>query len=294
MHAAIALLLFAADPPLDRILERLSEEAEIFMRKAPRVVAKERLLHRGRKSPPRFVPRVGAKSIEAALGYVEREVVSEYGWAAMKEQPANLIEFRQVVSVDGKQVRKEEKARLALAMNMTSEDDRQRKRMLQDLEKHGMVGAATDFSQDILLFRRASLSNYGFRVMGPGKIGSTPTIVVEFLQKGGDETARVFAGRDMQRIKLGGEIQVRERDLLPMRISLRIPTKEDGLTVLHTGEIDYYQSRYGMLLPSAVRYKKLEGETILVENFAFYKEYKMFQVETDIKFTPDEAPPEQP
>jgi len=292
MSVVFAACLLAAEPSLERILERLSEEAEVFAQLAPRVVARERLLHRGRRSPPRFRPRIGAKSIEAALGYVEREVISEYGWAALKDNPGDLREFRQVVTVDGRQVKQPEKARLALAMNMTSEDDRERKRMLQDFEKYGMIGAAIDFSQDILLFRRQALPGYEFSLAPPRTLGANPVLVVQFLQKSKDEGARVYHGRELTRVRLQGEIWVREKDLLPMRIILQIPTKEDGEQVLHSGEIDYVASKHGLLLPTAVRYRKTEGENLLVENFAFYNQYRMFKVETEVKFTPEEVTPE--
>jgi hypothetical protein len=291
MGAMTALMLLAAVPPLDRILERLSEEAEVFAQKAPYVVARERLLHRGRLSPPRFRPRVGAKATQMPLAYVQREVLSEYGWGPAPGNPADLREFRQVVAVDGKQIKKPEKARLALAMNMASDDDRERKRMLQDFERYGMIGAATDFAQDIVLFRRRSLPNYRFAIKGSGDAGGQAATIVGFQQARGQDGARVYHGNQLERVGLEGEIWIRERDLLPLRIVIFIATVENRVKILHTGQVDYFQSTHGVLLPSQVLYRKTEGENLLVENHASYDSYRMFRVETEIKFTPEETVP---
>jgi len=281
---------------LGKALDRVAEEAGLFAAMAPKVMAQEWLQHRGRKAPPRFRPNPGSvEKVNPALVYLKRELVSEFGFAAMKDAPEHIREFRKVVSVDGKQVRKVEKARLELAQNMTSEDDRERKRMLQDLEKYGMIGAATDFSQSILLFRKRDLPRYEFETGDSQWVSGDRATAIKWKQTGREGGAHVFHGKQLSRVPMSGEIWVRNRDLLPLRITLRIPVEEDKQQVLHTGEVDYYQSKYGLLLPTTVRYRKTIGDTMLVENVASIREYKMFAVQTDIKFTVSEivdpAPP---
>jgi hypothetical protein len=286
----VAGAMLLAAPALAPILDRVSEEADVFAQQATKVVARERLLHRGRKAPPRFRPRIGAQAIESAavLRYVEREIVSEFGFAAMKDAPGDLREFRQVIAVDGRVKRKPEKARLTLAANMTSDDDRRRKQMLQDFEKLGMVGAATDFSQVLLFFRRSQLSDYEFSPPRAAPWKGSPMFVVAFRQKAGSGGATVFHDKEMEQIAVTGELWVRADNFQPARITLRVPLLENGKPVMHSSDTEYYQSEYGLMLPSSVRYQRTENDILMVDNQASYTEYKMFRVDTDIKFTAEE------
>lgn len=296
------LVAAAQNIDLNKALNRVAEEADLFAALAPKVVAEERLLHKGRKAPGRFVPNPGADAgAKPKLTYTERELVSEFGFAAMKDAPEVIREFRKVVSVDGKQVKKPERARLELAENMTSDDDRERKRMLQDLEKYGMVGAATDFSQSILLFRKRSLAQFEFELGESQWFTGDRATAIKWKQSAKAGGAIVYHDKETSRVRMSGEIWVRNRDFIPLRITLNIPVVENKAKVVHIGEIDYYQSKYGLLLPTKVRYRKLLEETMLVENVASIREYKMFAVQTDIKFTPAEivdtaapAPPQEP
>src|SRR5437868_4796845 len=85
--------------PLADILSRVSEEAEVFRQVAPKALAEETLEQRTLKPPPRF--RVAGAQGPIKLEYRNREVVSEYSYAAFKESQSGMHEFRQVISVDG-------------------------------------------------------------------------------------------------------------------------------------------------------------------------------------------------
>ena len=69
--------------------------------------------------------------------------------------------------------------------------------------------------------------------------------------------------------------------------------KEDKRPVQHAATIEYVRSSHGLMLPATIRYRKtIEGQ-LLVENTYQYSGFKMFQVEAEIKFTPEEPPPPQ-
>ena len=291
MGPITALLLAWQTQPalsLEAILDRLSEEAEAFANLAPKMVGEETLEHQGRRSPPRFRPRVGAKAAQApAVPYLKRTIVSEYGFGTVRENPGDLREFRKVVSVDGREVLAVHKARLALAVGMNSEDDRARKQMLQAFERHGTLGATSDIGQLILLFRRGALSGYDF-TLGPSR---EDMLVVRYRQKAGKEQLRVYQDNEMVRQPLEGEIWVRPEDGLPLRITFNARTDEHKRKAIHSASVAYQPSKFGLLLPSEVRYTKhVEGE-LMVENTARYSVYQMFRVEADIKFTPEEDAP---
>ncbi|MSV29681.1 MAG: hypothetical protein EXQ52_13185 [Bryobacterales bacterium] len=143
-----AALALAQNLPIDLapILDRLSEEAAAFRYLAPRMLAEERLEQMAVKPPARFRPRIG-QSAEAPPKPVTQTkvVISEYTFSAFREAPDALHEMRQIVSVDGRKIRTPEKARQTLTAGVISADDRLRKQMLVELQKHGLLETAIDF-----------------------------------------------------------------------------------------------------------------------------------------------------
>src|SRR6185369_6125830 len=143
---------------LQSMLGRVSEEAEVFAHSARAVLSEETLRQRTRKTPVRFLPRVGEAATKPPKEeFLTREIVSEYGYSSFKDSPAALHEFREVTSVDGRKVQAQEKARRTLTLGVKSADDNLKKQMLRDFEKHGLTGAVTDFGQLILLFTKRRL-----------------------------------------------------------------------------------------------------------------------------------------
>src|SRR5438067_12783408 len=128
MRPAPAILVCAltgllhADERTQKLVSRLSEEADAFRRIAPQVLSEETLHQRALKPPPRFRPRIGTSAKEPPKPtWQQREIVSEYAFATFSnekdanEKAANkkgakekdsaeaavIHELRQVVSADG-------------------------------------------------------------------------------------------------------------------------------------------------------------------------------------------------
>src|SRR5215469_16125603 len=120
------LLCFSPQPQLSDLLARAAEEAEILHQNAPKALTQETLEQRTLMPPSRFRPRVGKAATEPLRPrLMVREIVSEYSVGTLKDSESNsLIEFRQVISVDGRKVQSVEKARHALSLGITSADDR--------------------------------------------------------------------------------------------------------------------------------------------------------------------------
>ncbi len=288
---AAVLPAIGADQQLEQILNRVSEEAEAFRMLAPKVVARETLREKARKKRSRFRIRIGADALKPPpVKYQTREIISEYGFTTLREAPDALHELRQVVSVDGRPVTDHKKARETLTIGATSDDDRLKKKMLRRFAKLGLMGATTDFGQLILLFRRRHLGNYEFRHLRETRLGADRVVVTAFTQKEGPASLTIFEGRKATRARLTGEIWTREKDGLPLRITLKTTVKTDKHETVHRTTVDYFRSPYGVSLPAAVRYEKLVNGQLLVENVSSYTDYHMFAVETEIKFTPAEPP----
>jgi hypothetical protein len=280
------------DAPLPGILKRVSEEVAVFRQNARNIVGQEVLRHKGRKSPPRFRPRAGQGAIEPpAVSYVTREIVSEYGYSTFTENPQALHEFRQVVAVNGRAILDREKARTTLAINMKSEDDRARRRMLQDFERHGTVGAATDFGLMLLLFDSRDLDRYEFQILRDAYLGADPVIVVSYRQKKGSDGLSVYQGRELVRVPMSGELWVRRRDGVPLRVTMLAEMKVDKRKSVHAAEVDYTPSARGVLLPASVHYTETVDGVLMTENLYRYSAFKTFSTETEVKFTPADEPP---
>src|SRR5260370_27399133 len=200
-------------------LARVSEEAEVFAPSARSVLSEETLHQRTRKPVSRFHPRV-AEATPPKEEFIAREIVSEYGYSSFKDSPAALHEFRTVVSIDGRKVAAAEKARRTLTLGMASSDDGVKKQILRGFEKHGLIGAATEFGHLILLFSKRRLADYDFEIAGQDRIGADAATKLKFKQKGGQESLTVFAHNQGLRSALQGFLRVRTQDSMPLRIRL--------------------------------------------------------------------------
>jgi hypothetical protein len=277
---------------LPQILSRLSEEAEMFRRVAPQTLAEESLSQRSLKPPPRFRPRVGSGIYTPPpVEFLTREVLSEYSYSALKESPDKLYELRKVISVDGRPIRTVADARHALGMDLRSDVDRARKRMLEEFQKYGLQGAASDFGQLILLFTKRRVPNYTFRILGTGRVGADEAIVLGFEQREGDEGLLVFEGRKTVREKLSGQLWVRRSDGLPLRIAMRSGWTENRHVRRHDAIVEYAATAFGTLAPASVKHSEYFDNQLITENLFHYSPFKKFGADTEIKFDVLPEPP---
>jgi hypothetical protein len=274
--------------PLADILSRVSEEAEVFRRVAPRALAEETLAQRSLKPPPRF--RIAGAKAPAKPEYRTREIVSEYSFSGVKESEAVIHEFRQVISVDGRPITTPEKARHALSLGLQSDDDRTRKRMLEEFRKYGLIDAAMDFGQVILLFSRRRLHNYDFRIVGTDRLGADEATVLSYDQRQGDQGFLVFEGRKTIRSKLDGKLWVRRTDGLPLRISLRAQWTEQRNTRRHEAVVEYALTSFGTVGPASVKHSEYFDDLLITENLFRYTPFKKFGADAAIKFDAEPEP----
>ena len=95
-----------------------------------------------------------------------REIISEYGYSTLKEEPGTLREFRNIVSVDNKPVTAQSKARETLTQGLATRNERLLRQMLRDFASHGLEGAIVDFGQVLGMF--ASSRRERISVPAPG------------------------------------------------------------------------------------------------------------------------------
>jgi hypothetical protein len=292
----VCRLLAQQAPPASEIPDitrRIAEEADVFAHQARSIISEEKLRQRTRKQASRFHPRTGGSADQLAnQEFLTREIVSEYGFSSLKDSPNALHEFRTVISVDGKKVLGVEKARKTLTMGVASADDNLKKQMLRDFEKHGLVGAATDFGQVILLFTKRRLPDYEFVVAGMGRMGADAAAILAFKQKTGSESLTTFAGREALHTGLQGFIWVRLSDYLPLRVRLISSRKDGPYTFVTEASIDYAMSAHGCIVPASVYQRETVAGHLMTDNTFEYAPFRKFGAESEIKFTevPVDAP----
>jgi hypothetical protein len=271
-----------ADDSTQKLIKRLGDEAEAFQKIAPQLVGHE-TLHQRALAPPRFKMRLGdaAKQPQAA-DWKEHEILSEYAFALLGRQ---IHELRQVTSVNGKRVAGDEQAQDALAKLVTDNDDQRKKRALEQLEKYGLRGGATDFGQILLLFSRRDVERYEFTVAGPRLMGTVATQVFHYQQLDGLQALTVFRGNSgsgaatTERLSVQGEIWVREADGLPVRITMTATgsSTDKEKTLREEATVDYAMSEFGTLLPVETTQRELRAGEEVAENKFTYRDFHRFE-----------------
>ncbi len=289
MFAALLALALSGQQPSDSriraMLARVAEEAEVFRQKAPRLLAQETLRQRALEVPRRFRPRVGKAAAEPPKPeYRTRQIISEYTFGYFRDSPGVLHEFRQMTSVDGRELLAPTRAREKLALGLQSADDRSKRRMLEEFERHGLRAAAAGFGQAILLFSRPRLVQYAFTWEGHARVGAVPAVILRFRQSGGQGALTIFEGRRMLRAALAGQLWLRDPDGLPLRIVLEATRQQDGQTVRDQATVEYIMSPHGVLVPASVLRRHFVGDVLTVEDVFQYSPFRLFAADAEVKF----------
>ena len=270
---------------LETILARLSEEAEAFLRIAPLALSEETLVQRVSRAPTLLRRQSPAPPGQMpGLGFRTREIVSEYGYSTFADSPNVLHEIRQVLSVDGKQVRKRDPGRLTLSLRAGSRDDRVKRRLLKEFESFGLTSAAVDLGQIILLFTRQRLADYEFEINGCGALPPERALILEFRQISGYGSVTVFEGRSARRETIQGEIWARESDGLPLRIVIHTFRGQEGHSLQNEATVDYAMSPHGAILPSSVTHREFLDGRLETESVCRYAPFRRFSSESQIRF----------
>jgi hypothetical protein len=288
MAFLILPLTAAAQPTLAKILSRVSEEAEVLQQNAPKILTLERLEQRTPMPAVRFRPRGGSAGVPEALrpGLQVREIVSEYSFGAVHEGPAgSLLEFRQVVSVDGREVQSPESASRALSAGILATDDRGRKRMLEAFAANALGDVATDYGLILLTFAGRSLENLSITPLGREWVGTEPALTFYWQQKTASGGALEFHGRESAHRALQGTLWVREKDGLPLRVNAWIEHTDSAKHLIRDdATVEYAMSVHGFLTPASVIHRHVVDGQTTTENLYVYEPFKLFTTSTQIKF----------
>jgi hypothetical protein len=300
--SAAFLIVFACLPALTQqeaasVPLRVAEEAEVLQQNAPKILTQETLEQRSLMPPPRFRPRSGSP-VERATGprFRVREVLSEFSFGALRDSASHdLVEFRQVVAVDDRPLQTADSARHALSQEVQAGDDRQRKRMLEEFARNGLVDIATDYALILLAFTARGQQQIEFASAGRAFVGTDLALTFAWKQKSVEGGVLEFHGPQAARRALQGTLWVRADDGLPLRVNAWMEyIDQANHRIRDDATVEYIMSQHGFLTPASVVHRHLVNGAIVTENLYRYEPFKLFSASSAIKFgeVPDATPPE--
>jgi hypothetical protein len=87
---------------------------------------------------------------------------------------------------------------------------------------------------------------------------------------------------------LKGELYLHQKDGMPIRITVDATRTEDKNVLRHYAVVDYQMSGHGVMLPASVNYAESLNGKVVVENRFKYSDFKMFDANSELKFTVEE------
>lgn len=265
-------------PALARILSRVADDAAVFQQNIVKALSRETLEQRTWANNRVFL----------------RIVISEYSAGPLQDSSAHeVVELRQVVSVDGKRVQARTEARHALSLGMPTESDRVRKRMLEDFAQYGLTDIATDYGLVLLAFTKVGMAGLQFGEEPDRQIGSEMLRSITWKQATPEGGELQFHGRQFNRIPLAGRLLVRKTDSQPVQIEVWAENVDNKQKIRDEAKVAYQMSDHGFLVPAWIVHRHLMNGALRTENHYRYEPFHLFGADAEIKFTeiPDSPPP---
>lgn len=276
----------------DRLLAPTVRAADRFQQNASRLVTTETLHQTSFTRPLHSRITVGAAALDALRArFLTHDIVSEYSVGHLKGSPTTaLLEFRELVSMDGNPVQTPAAARRALLRNAQSGEDRIRKQILAEFTKLGLVDVASDYGLILLAFTSRGLPDLRITPAGEAFVGTEEATKLNWSQTTGG--AVEYRGRKTAHRLLQGSIWIRKSDGIPLRISASFEHEEPRHTIRDEASVEYVLSPLGFPVPVTVVHRHYVDDQPLTENLYTYEPFHLFTTDTNIRYTG--IPPAQP
>jgi hypothetical protein len=285
-----SVAVLQAGPPVDWSA-RVAAHAEEFARKAVGILTTETLVQRAYNLPPQPRFAIGAAAGPVYARYLVHELVSEYTVGPLKSTAGSpLVEYREVVSLDGKPVRTPDIARKALSRAVNAGEVATRKRMLEELVKLGLVDVATDFGLMLLAFTGQAQTGIAWTESGGAFVGTEEAVVFEWSQNTGG--ALEFQRRKAASRPMRGWIWLRQSDGAPLRVRAWFEQADRGRTIRDDTSIEYvFSHALGCVTPVSVAHRHYVDGFLLTENLYTYEPFRLFTTDSRIEFgNPTDSP----
>jgi len=271
-----------AGPP-DPLLARTAEAADAFQRNVARLVTTEAFHQTSFRHPPHGIISVGAAALDVQPRFLIHDIVSQYTIGHLKGSGQTaLLEFRELVSMDGNPIQTPAAARRALSEDVKSGEEQTRKRILAEFTKLGLIDVATDYGTILLAFTTVGQADLTLAHAGDAYVGAEEAYRIDWVQNSGG--ALEFRGRKVNLRPLRGSIWIRKTDGLPLRISASFEHAEPQHTLRDDATIDYVVSALGFPTPLTVAHRHFVDGQALTENLYTYEPFHLFTTDSKIRY----------
>jgi hypothetical protein len=265
---------------------KVAAHAEQFARKSGGVWTVETLVQRAYNLPPHRHFAIGAAAEPLYARYLVHEVVSEYSIGPLKTGKGDshtVVEYREIVSFDGKPVQQPAISHNALARSVNAGELRARKRMLEELTKLGLIDVATDYGLLLLAFTTEAQKGIEWSEAGAAFVGVDEALVFEWRQTSGG--ALSFLDGKTAVHPMGGRIWIRRSDGAPLRVRASFSHVARGRTIRDDASVDYiFSNALGCVAPASVVHRHAVNDVVLTENLYTYEPFHLFTTDTKIEF----------
>jgi len=185
---------------------------------------------------------------------ITRELMNLYGFTS----DPSIHEVREVTAVDGKP-RKNDPALFVSAMQGKVAAH---KKLMDQFEHASIDVAANDFGPLVLLFTKGQQPNYDFTFAGESLIGAERVLLIRYRQNTGQAALHLKEGSKDASAPLTGQIEARESDFAPLRITISSARKG----VRDEAEVDYIPQGDDLVLPASIVYRRYVKDNLTAED----------------------------
>lgn len=266
------------DPALQALLEKAGQYARHYRKMCRELVAEERMIQK------EYDKKANLKK--------QRSFVSDYLIVSLSNSPHTTVEFRDILSIDGRLLPRKKEGLLELFQEKSPDALKEAERITRESTKHNLgrerYTNMVNFALNFLLPENQDRIGYEFQNPGRDSLDTT-SVVIRFCE-GGDHTAlnaETPAGR--RPIPSTGYIWLSLPEAKVLRIDFSFKAESDFYGVAGRYISEYAPGPDNLLLPKRFEerfYDVKDPEVMLFESEANYLNYRRFG--TDVKIVPDE------
>lgn len=203
------------------------------------------------------------------------EMTAEFAYGTLKNTPGHdVIEFRQIISIDGRALQTPEAAERALLADAKVGDERGRKRLLQEFTKRGFNNIATEYSLILLLFTGEGQTQLHIQPSGEERVREEDTAVFHWQQTSSGGGAVEFRSGKVTRRPLEGTLWVRKSDGFPLRVQVTLDRADINQHLRDEATVDYAPSGGAGPAPLAIAHRHFVNSQIVTENLYRYEPFR--------------------
>jgi hypothetical protein len=266
------------DPALQSLLDKAGKYAKSYRELCRELVAEERMIQKEYDKKGRLKN--------------QRSFISDYLIVTLPSAPQATVEFRDLLSIDGKPLPRRQEGLLELFREKSSNAFKEAERVTKESTKHNLgrkrYTNMVNFGLNFLLPENQAKIEYEFQ--NPGKSSPDATSVVIRFHESSEKTAlHAVTPFGVRPIVSNGYIWLSLPDVRILRIDFSFKEENEYYPIAGRYISEYSPGPDNLLLPKRFeeRFYDVENpEVLLFESEAEYLNFRRFSVE--VKIVPDE------